>query len=63
MQRTWVQAMVLEDPTYYGAIKPTYRNYWSPATLEPVSHHDWSPATLEPRLHNKRGHRSWEAHN
>ena len=62
MQRTWVQALVQEDPTCHGATKPVCHNYWACA-LEPASHNYWSrgpqllkPARLEPMLRNKRSH-------
>ena len=44
MQGTQVQALVQEDPTCRGAIKPVHHNYWACA-LEPVSHNYWSPRT------------------
>ena len=66
MQRTWVQALIWEDPTCCGAAQPVCYNYWACA-LEPTSHHYWAcvpqllkPARLEPMLRNKRSHRSEE---
>ena len=29
MQRTWVRALVQEDPTCHGATKPVHHNYWA----------------------------------
>ena len=62
MQETWVRALVQEDPTCRGAIKPLRHNYWACA-LEPVSHNYWAhvpqllkPARLEPVLCNERSH-------
>ena len=37
MQRTWVQSLVLEDPTCHEATKPVRHNYQACA-LEPASH-------------------------
>ena len=37
MQRTWVRALVQEDPTCRGATKPMHHNYRT-CTLEPMSH-------------------------
>ena len=50
MQGTRVQALVREDPTCRGAIKPVSHNYWAhaPQLLK--------PARLEPMLRNKRSH-------
>ena len=44
MQRTGVQALVQEDPTWRRATKPVHHNYWACA-LEPVSHNYWSPCS------------------
>ena len=48
MQGTWVQALVLEDPTCRGATKPASHNYWAhaPQLLK--------PARLEPELRNEK---------
>ena len=58
MQGTWLQALVREDPTCSGAIKPVYHNCWACA-LEPAGHNYWahvlwSPCTTttEPTCHN-----------
>ena len=53
MQRTWLQALVQEDPTCHGATKPVNHNYWArvPQLLKPTR--------LEPMLHNKPP--QWEA--
>ena len=37
---SWI--LIWEDPTCYGATKPTHHNYWACA-LEPRSHDYWSP--------------------
>ena len=29
MQGTWVQSLIREDPTCYGATKPVHHNYWA----------------------------------
>ena len=62
MQGTRVRALVREDPTCRGAIKPASHNYWACA-LEPASHNYWArvpqllrPTRLEPMPHNKRSH-------
>ena len=62
MQRTWVRALVWEDPTCRRATKPVRHNYWACA-LEPTGHNYWArvpqllkPAHLEPVLCNKRSH-------
>ena len=62
VQRTWVRALVREDPTCCGATKPVCHNYWACA-LEPASHNYWAyvpqllkPIRLEPVLRNKRSH-------
>ena len=34
MQETWVHSLVREDPTFRGAAKPMWHNYWACA-LEP----------------------------
>ena len=54
MQDTRVQALVWEDPTCHGAMKPVHHNYWACA-LEPVSHNYWACA-LEPMRHNYWAH-------
>ena len=41
MQRTWVRALVREDPTCCRATKPVRHNYWACA-LEPESHNCWA---------------------
>ena len=41
MQRTWVRALVREDPTCRRATKPVRHNYWA-CTLESVSHNYWA---------------------
>ena len=63
VQGTRVQALVWEDPTCPGAIKPMRHNYWACA-LEPASHNYWAQvlqllklAHLEPVPRNKRSHR------
>ena len=48
VQGTWVQSLVLEDPTHPGATKPVCRYYWGWRALEHVlcnkrSHHDEKP--------------------
>ena len=43
VQRTQVQSLVWEDPTYHGA-------------TEPVSHHLLKHAHPEPMLHKERSH-------
>ena len=50
MQGTWAQALLREDPTCHGAIKPMRHNYWA-CTLEPASHNYWAcvPQLLSPR--------------
>ena len=50
MQGTWVQSLVLEDPTCLTVTKPVCHNYWSPHALvtKPVCHNYWSPHALEP---------------
>ena len=62
MQGTRVRALVWEDPTCHGAMKPVRHDYWA-YTLEPMSHNYWvhmpqllKPAHLEPVLRNKRSH-------
>ena len=35
VQETWVQSMVQEDPTCFGATKPVSHNYWSPRLWSP----------------------------
>ena len=52
MQGTRIRALVQEDPTCRGAIKPVRHNYWAhvPQLLK--------PAGLEPMLRNKRSHRN-----
>ena len=59
MQETKVQALVPEDPTCRGAIKPVRRNYWA-CTLEPASHNYWAHA---PRAHALQQEKTpqWEA--
>ena len=49
MQRTWVQALVQEDPTCHGATKPVRHNYWAYA-LELTSHNYWAcvPQLMKP---------------
>ena len=42
MQGTRVQALAWEDPTWHGATKPVYHNYWAWA-LEPASHNYRTP--------------------
>ena len=51
MQGTWVRALVWEDPTCHGAIKPVRHNYWACCALEPVSHNYWAhvPQLWSPR--------------
>ena len=53
MQGTRVPALVQEDPTCRGAIKPVRHNYWACA-LEPMSHNYWAhvPQLLKPVSHN-----------
>ena len=58
MQGTWVQSLVWENPTRYGATKSMHHNNWSQCALEPVvcnkkSHHNekartpqWRQASL-----------------
>ena len=62
MQETWVQSLLLEDPTCGRATQPMCHNHWACAR-EPRSHSHrahvhsyWSPHALEPVLHNKRSH-------
>ena len=50
MQRTWVRALVWEDPSCHGATKPVHHNYQA-HVLQLLK-----PAHLEPVLHNKRSH-------
>ena len=64
MQGTRAQALVGEDPTCRGAIKPMLHDYWAWA-LEPASQNYWAhvlqllkPMSLEPVLRNKRSHRN-----
>ena len=64
MQGTWVRALVREDPTCHGAIKPVWHNYWA-RVLEPASHNYWAhvpqllkPERLDPVPPNKRSHRN-----
>ena len=66
MQGTWVQSLVREDPTCYGATKPVCHNYGARA-LEPTSHNYWArvpqllkPTRLEPVLRNEKP-LQWEA--
>ena len=68
MQGTRVQALVGEDPTCCGAIKPVRHNYWACA-LEPVSHNYWSPCATTTEVHAPRARApqqekppQWEAH-
>ena len=53
MQGTWVQSLVLEDPTRHGATKPMHHNYWSPRALEPVLHNKRSHFNEKPAHRNK----------
>ena len=64
MQGTQVQSLVEEDPTCYGATKPTCHNYWVHA-LEPGNCNYRAhvlqlrrPEHLEPVRHDKRSHRN-----
>ena len=52
-QRTWVQALVREDPTHCRATKTMCHNYWA-CTLEPARHNYWvhMPQLLKPTCHN-----------
>ena len=66
MQGTRVRALVQEDPTHRGAMKPVRHNYWACA-LEPASHNYWAhvsqplkPARLQPVLRNEKLPQ-WEA--
>ena len=47
MQKTWVWALVQEDPTCRRATKPVRHNYWACA-LQPASHNYWRPCTYSP---------------
>ena len=62
MHRTWVRALVQEDPTCRGATKSVCHNYWACA-LEPMSHNYRAlvpqllkPVRLEPVLRSRRTH-------
>ena len=66
MQRTQVRALVQEDPTCRGAIKPMCHNYWA-CTLEPASHNCWARVLQllkpAPRAHAPQQEKplQWEA--
>ena len=59
MQRTWVRALVPEDPTCHRATKPMHQQLLS---LRSRAHEPQllKPTHLEPVLHNKRNHRKEE---
>ena len=68
MQEAWVRALVQEDPTCRGAMKPVHHNYWACA-LEPVSHNyrarvpqllkpEHLDPHLDPMLCYQRSHRN-----
>ena len=59
---TWVWSLDWGVPTFHGATKPMYHNYWA-HFLDSESHNYWvhmlrlrKPTHLEPVLHNKRCH-------
>ena len=52
-QGTWVQSLVLEDPTWWRTTKPMHLNCWA---LESGSHNYWNLHALEPKLCNKKSH-------
>ena len=47
MQKTWVRALVREDPACHRATGPTCHNYWA-RTQEPACHSYWSPHAWSP---------------
>ena len=50
MHWIWVQSLIQEDSTGFGATKPTSHNYWA-RVLQLLK-----PTHLEPVLHNKSSH-------
>ena len=52
MQGIWVQSLIQEDPTCWGATKPVYLNYRTCA-LESMLHKKRSHRKEKPTLHNE----------